>query len=317
MTDEQNHMTEFGEEQQIPTRKRRTVHEGMVATMRVVRLGEMGAFLDAETGNTSDDVLLHTQQQTAPVAVGDEVEVFLYRDPKRRLTASMRVPKMKEGQIARMKVVNVSKDGAFLDVGAERGIFMPFAEMRGRPRIGERVWAKLYTDKSGRLAVTMEVEDEMRRASKPAEGVKVGDSVTGEIYNYTDKGAFLFSRERYIVFIDNREMKTRPRVGETVTARVTFLREDGRLNASLREIKEKALVTDSDAILALMRERHGRMPYSDETSPEIIRDKFGVSKAAFKRALGRLLKEGKIEQRDGWTFMLGNGEANIEDSQKK
>lgn len=314
MTTGQNHTPESGEEQQIPTRKRRSVHEGMVATMRVVRLGEMGAFLDAETGNTSDDVLLHTQQQTSTVAVGDEVEVFLYRDPKRRLTASMRVPKMKEGQIARMKVVNVSKDGAFLDVGAERGIFMPFAGMRGRPQIGERVWAKLYTDKSGRLAVTMEVEDEMRRASKPAEGVKVGDTVTGEIYNYTDKGAFLFSRERFIVFIDNKEMKTRPRVGETVTARVTFLREDGRLNASLREIKEKAMVTDSDAILALMRERHGRMPYSDATSPEIIRDKFGVSKAAFKRALGHLLKEGKIEQRDGWTWLTGE---NIEELKKK
>ena len=288
---------------ETPVRKRRSVHEGMVAVMRVVRLGEMGAFLDAETGNTSDDVLLHSQQQTAPVAVGDEVEVFLYRDPKRRLTASMRVPKMKEGQIARMKVVNVSKDGAFLDVGAERGIFMPFAGMRGRPRIGERVWAKLYTDKSGRLAVTMEVEDEMRRASKPAEGVKVGDSVTGEIYNYTDSGAFLFSKERYIVFIDNKEMKVRPRVGETVTARVTFVREDGRLNASLREIKEKAMVSDGEEILALLRERKGKMPYSDATSPEIIRDKFGVSKAAFKRALGRLLKEGKIEQRDGWTYL--------------
>jgi len=288
---------------ETPVRKRRSVHEGMVAVMRVVRLGEMGAFLDAETGNTSDDVLLHSQQQTTPVAVGDEVEVFLYRDPKRRLTASMRVPKMKEGQIARMKVVNVSKDGAFLDVGAERGIFMPFAGMRGRPRIGERVWAKLYTDKSGRLAVTMEVEDEMRRASKPAEGVKVGDSVTGEIYNYTDSGAFLFSKERYIVFIDNKEMKVRPRVGETVTARVTFVREDGRLNASLREIKEKAMVSDGEEILALLRERKGKMPYSDATSPEIIRDKFGVSKAAFKRALGRLLKEGKIEQRDGWTYL--------------
>lgn len=297
-----------------PARKRRSVHEGMVAVMRVVRLGDMGAFLDAETGNTSDDVLLHTQQQTAPVAVGDEVEVFLYRDPKRRLTASMRVPKMKVGQIARLKVVNVSKDGAFLDVGAERGIFMPFAGMRGRPRVGERVWAKLYVDKSGRLAVTMEVEDEMRRASRPAEGVKVGDSVTGDIYNYTDKGAFFFSKERYIVFIDNKEMKVRPRVGETVTARVTFIREDGRLNASLREIKEKALVSDSDAILALLRERRGRMPYDDSTSPDIIRDKFGVSKAAFKRALGHLLKEGKVEQRDGWTFLKADGE---KESQKK
>lgn len=304
MTEEAQGAPEQLSEQEAPVRKRRSVHEGMVAVMRVARIGEMGAFLDAETGNTSDDVLLHSQQQTAPVAVGDEVEVFLYRDPKRRLTASMRVPKMKEGQIARMKVINVSPDGAFLDVGAERGIFMPFAGMRGRPRIGERVWAKLYTDKSGRLAVTMEVEDEMRRASRPAEGVKVGDSVTGEIYNYTDKGAFLFSQERFIVFIDNKEMKVRPRVGETVTARVTFLREDGRLNASLREIKEKALVSDGDAILALLRDRHGKMPYSDATSPEVIRDKFGVSKAAFKRALGHLLKEGKIEQRDGWTFLL-------------
>ena len=306
---------EPGTVSEAPVRKRRSVHEGMVAVMRVARLGEMGAFLDAETGNTSDDVLLHSQQQTAPVAVGDEVEVFLYRDSKRRLTASMRVPKMKEGQIARMKVVNVSKDGAFLDVGAERGIFMPFAGMRGRPRIGERVWAKLYTDKSGRLAVTMEVEDEMRRASKPAEGVKVGDSVTGEIYNYTDSGAFLFSRERYIVFIDNKEMKVRPRVGETVTARVTFVREDGRLNASLREIKEKAMVSDGEEILALLRERKGKMPYSDATSPEIIRDKFGVSKAAFKRALGRLLKEGKIEQRDGWTYLrAGVCEENAKES---
>ena len=288
------------------TRKRRKVHEGMVASMRVVRIGEMGAFLDAETGNTSDDVLLHGRQQTAPVKVGDEVTVFLYRDPNGRLAASMRVPKLKEGQIARMKVVNVSGDGAFLDVGAERGIFMPFAGMRGRPKIGERVWAKLYSDKSGRLAVTMEVEDEMRRASRPAEGVKVGAKVTGEIYNYTEKGAFLFSKERYIVFIDNGEMKERPRVGATVTARVTYVREDGRLNGSLREAKEKALLSDGEEILALLRERRGRMPYDDATSPEIIKEKFGISKAAFKRALGHLLKEGAIFQRDGWTFLAEN-----------
>ena len=124
----------------------------------------------------------------------------------------------------------------------------------------------------------------------------------------------MFSKERYIVFIDNKEMRIRPRVGETVTARVTFIREDGRLNASLREIKEKALVSDGDAILSLLRERKGKMPYSDDTSPEVIRDKFGVSKAAFKRALGRLLKEGKIEQRDGWTYLLGEKKENVKDS---
>ncbi|SHK75799.1 hypothetical protein SAMN05216582_11625 [Selenomonas ruminantium] len=276
-----------------------------VATLKVVRESELGAFLDAETGNTNDDILLHKNQQTAPVKIGDEVEVFLYLDPNRKLTASMRVPKMREGQIARLKVINVSRDGAFVDVGAERGIFMPYAGMRGRPQIGEVVWAKLYTDKSGRLAVTMEVEDEMRRASQPAKGVKKGQLVKGAIYNYTDAGAFLFSEERYIVFIANKEIdaNNRPRVGQVVTARVTYIRDDGRLNASLKESKEKALITDGEKILELLRNRDGKMPYSDESSPEVIRDKFGISKAAFKRALGHLIKEQRIYEEDGWTYL--------------
>ena len=283
--------------------RRRKYGPSTVARMRVARLGEMGAFLDAGTGNTSDDILLHETQQTRPVKEGDEVEVFLYLDPKRRLTASMRTPKMKEGQIARLAVINVSKDGVFLDVGAERGIFMPYAGMRGRPQVGEVVWAKLYTDKSGRLAVTMEVEDEMRRASRPAAGVKVGDHLTGAIYNYTDEGAFLFSEERYIVFIANKEMAERPRVGAVVTVRVTFVRRDGRLNASLREVKEKARISDAERILAFLMERKGKMPYSDASTPAVIRDKFQISKAAFKRALGHLLREGRIEERDGWTYL--------------
>lgn len=286
-------------------KKKRKYGPSTVATLKVVRESELGAFLDAETGNTNDDILLHKNQQTHPVRIGDEVEVFLYLDPKRKLTASMRVPQMKEGQIARLKVINVSRDGAFVDVGAERGIFMPYAGMRGRPQIGEVVWAKLYTDKSGRLAVTMEVEDEMRRASQPAKGVKKGQMVTGAIYNYTDAGAFLFSEERYIVFIANKEMnpKARPRVGEVVTARVTYIREDGRLNASLKESKEKALLTDAETIMTLLRSRNGKMPYSDESSPEVIRDKFGISKAAFKRALGHLLREKCIVEEDGWTYL--------------
>ena len=288
--------------------RKRKYGPSTVATLKVVRESELGAFLDAETGNTNDDILLHKNQQTHPVNIGDEVEVFLYLDPKRKLTASMRVPKMREGQIARLKVINVSRDGAFVDVGAERGIFMPYAGMRGRPQIGEVVWAKLYTDKSGRLAVTMEVEDEMRRASQPAKGVKKGQMVKGAIYNYTDAGAFLFSEERYIVFIANKEMnpQARPRVGEVVTARVTYIRDDGRLNASLKESKEKALITDAEKIMELLQRRNGKMPYSDESSPEVIRDKFGISKAAFKRALGHLLRENRIVEEDGWTYLKEN-----------
>ena len=275
----------------------------IVAVLTVVRESEMGAFLDAETGRTNDDILLHKTQQTEPVHIGYQVKVFLYLDPKHRLTASMRVPRLKEGQIARMRVINVTKDGAFLDVGAERGIFMPYAGMRGKLQIGEVVWAKLYTDKSGRLAVTMKVEDEMRRASVKAVDVHKGQMVKGSVYNITDSGAFMLTTERYIAFIANKEMQEHPRVGQELEARVTYVRPDGRINASLREAKEKALVSDADKILMFLQSNNGRMPYCDTSSPELIKGKFKISKAAFKRALGHLYKDGLIEMKDGWTYL--------------
>ena len=270
-----------------------------VAALKVVRMSDMGAFLDAGTGKTSDDILLHKAQQTAEVKVGDVVKVFLYLDPKKRLTASMRIPKMREGQIARLEIINVTGDGAFVDVGAERGIFMPFAEMRGRPKVGEVVWAKLYSDKSGRLAVSMKVSDEIRRASKPAENIKRGDKVKGAVFNIIDAGAFVFSEERYIVFIAKKEMPRELRIGEVVEARVTFLREDGRLDASLRAIKENALERDAEKIFAFMQRNGGAMNFHDKTAPEKIQAVFKISKAAFKRAIGHLYHERRIEKIDG------------------
>lgn len=276
---------------------------GDIVTLKVARVTDFGAFF--EPGGDNEDILLHKAQQLHEIKEGDEVKVFLYNDPKGRLTASMRLPKMREGQVARVKVINTSKDGAFVDIGAERGIFMPFAGMRGRVRAGDMVWAKLYRDKSDRLAVTMDVDDEMRRASKPAEGVKVGDQVTGSVYNFTEEGAFLLTSERYIAFLHRDEITARPKVGEEITARVTFVREDGRLNVSMRLVKEEAMTVDAENILAYLRSRGGKMPYGDDTAPEIIKEKFNLSKSAFKRALGRLLKAGLIEQREGWTYLLG------------
>ncbi len=274
-----------------------------VAELKVARVSDMGAFLDAGTGNTSDDILLHKAQQTADVSIGDVVKVFLYLDPKRRLTASMRVPRMREGQIARLKVINVTADGAFVDAGAERGIFMPFAEMRGRPRVGEVVWAKLYSDKSGRLAVSMNVSDEIRRASKPADGVKIGDMLTGAIFNIIEKGAFVFSNERHIIFIPQKEIPRALRVGEVVDVRITYLRGDGRLNGSLREIKETAIDGDAARIFKLMQSNDGVLPLNDKSPPEKIFAALKLSKAAFKRAVGHLFRERRIEK-FGDTFRI-------------
>ena len=269
-----------------------------VAELKIVRLNDMGAFLNAGTGNTSDDILLHKLQQTAPVSIGDVVKVFLYLDPKRRLTASMRVPKLREGQIARLKIINVTQDGAFVDAGAERGIFMPFAEMRGRPKVGDIVWAKLYSDKSGRLAASMKVSDEIRRASKPAENLKRGDKIRGAVFNIIDAGAFVFSEQRNIVFIAQKEIPRALRIGEIVEARVTFIRDDGRIDASLRFAKETALDKDAEKIFKFMQDSGGTINFHDKTPPDKIYAVFKISKAAFKRAVGHLLKNRRVQKID-------------------
>ena len=282
---------------------------GDVVTLTVARLGEMGAFLDAGTGNTSDDILLHKLQQTEEIKEGDKVKVYLYLDPNKRLTASMKLPKMREGQLGYVKVISVTRDGGFVDIGAERGVFLPYSQMRGHVSPNQLVWVKLYRDKSGRPAVTMRVEEDMQKASKPAEGLKVGDNVTGTVYNILQEGFFIFTTQRFIAFIHRSEVPGgRLDFGQEVTCRVTYLREDGRINCSMRLQKENALVADAEEIYSFLEKRGGKMPYSDSTPLEIIKQKFGISKAAFKRALGHLMKQGKIRQEDGWTYIIESSE---------
>ena len=278
---------------------------GDVVTLKVVRESEFGAFLDAGTGNTSDDILLHKLQQTEPVKIGDMVPVYIYLDPHHRLTASMKLPKMKEGQLGYARVLDVTRDGGFVDIGAERGVFLPYSEMRGHVSPDQKVWVKLYRDKSGRPAVTMRIDKDIVQASRKAQDVKVGDMVTGTIYNILDDGFFLFTTDRYIGFLHRSEAPAKRRLdfGEQLTCRVAHIRDDGRLNLSLRPQKENALITDAQALYDLMQKRGGRMPYCDDTPKEIIKEKFGLSKAAFKRALGHLMKEDKIYQEDGWTIL--------------
>ncbi len=285
---------------------------GDVVTLKVARLGEMGAFLDAATGDTGDDILLHKQQQTQEVQVGENVKVYLYLDPSKRLTASMKLPKMREGQLGYVRVLSVTRDGGFVDIGAERGVFLPYSQMRGHVTPGQLVWVKLYRDKSGRPAVTMRVEDDMVRAAKPAEGLKVGDSVTGTIYNILPEGFFILTTQRFLAFLHRSEVPGgRLDFGQQVNCRVTYIRGDGRINVSMRLQKENALIADAQDIYNYLLKRNGSMPYCDTTPLEIIKQKFGISKAAFKRALGHLMKEGKIRQDGGWTYIVE------QDSQKK
>ncbi len=136
--------------------------------------------------------------------------------------------------------------------------------------------------------------------AKPATDIKRGDTVTGEVYNVIESGAFVITADKNIGFIHRDETEQPLIPGVQVSARVTYVRPDGRINLSLRPLKEVGRLVDAEKILAYMQTRQGSMPYSDETTPDVIRDKFGMSKSAFKRALGKLYKDGLIEEQNGW-----------------
>lgn len=278
--------------------------ENSITDLKVVRLASFGAFLDGGTGNSSDDILLHKGQQTHEVKVGDTVKVFLYHDPHHRLTASMRLPQIPIGGLGYAEVILTARFGAFVEVGTERGIFLPHTETIGPVTVGQHIWVKLYVDKTGRLAVTMHVDEDMRNLAKPAHGIKVGGKIEGTVYNMTDAGAFIITREKWIAFLYRKDMPRDLAMGQEITGRVTFVRDDGRLNISLRQQKEKALDGDGAVLLAYLKQHGGDMPYTDKSDPADIEMAFGLSKAAFKRAAGHLLKEGKIMRAEDGTYHL-------------
>ena len=273
--------------------------ENSLVELPVTRISSFGAFLDAGTGESSDDILLHNGQQTSSVKVGDRVKVFLYHDPHHRLTASMRLPQIPVGEIGYAPVMLTTRFGAFIDVGTERGIFLPFSQMEERVEKGQYIWVKMYIDKTGRLAVTMKVDEDMRNMAVPVSGAKQGDMVKGTIYNKTGEGAFLITRERWIAFIHKDEITEPLPMGKEVEGRITFIRKDGHVNIALRPTREKSMEGDMKLLMDYMERHKGSLPFTDKSDPELIKSFLGISKAAFKRAVGHLLKTGKINIQEG------------------
>lgn len=273
--------------------------ENSIATLPVVREANFGVFLDGGTGDSKDDVLLHQGQQTQALKVGDTVKVFLYHDPHHRLTASMRLPQIAINGIGYAPVMLTTRFGAFVDVGTERGIFLPFSQMIGRVEEGQSIWVKLYEDKTGRLAVTMHVDEDMRRISRPFEQVKVGDKVSGTVYNETGEGLFLITRNRNIAFLHRSEIPKNFQMGMEIEGRVSYIRKDGHVNLSLRPQKEHAMEGDMALLVAYMEGHKGVLPFTDKSDAALIKNALGISKSAFKRAVGHLLKTGRITMTEG------------------
>ncbi len=264
---------------------------GKKQTLTILKRTDFGVYL-GEKDNPQERVLLPKKEVPAEAEIGDELEIFLYKDSKDRLIATRREPAVTLGEVAVLKVAQVTSIGAFLNWGLEKDLLLPFKQQTAKVREGQTCLAALYIDKSERLCATMNVYPYLHTDSP----YKKDDHVTGTVYQISGEfGVFVAVDNRYSGLIPKKEAAGRFFIGDTIQARVTEVKEDGKLDLSAREKAYLQMDEDAENIMQVIEEYDGVLPFSDKASPEVIRREFGLSKNAFKRGVGRLLKEGRVE----------------------
>ena len=271
---------------------------GEVQDLVIVKQVEFGVYVAPESAVQDAEaikeqkILLPNKYVPEGKSVGDHVEVFVYRDSKDRLVATTLQPKLAMGQVARLRVAQVGKFGAFLDWGLEKDLMLPFKQQKKRVSEGEEVLVSLYIDKSDRLCATMNVYHDLRTDSP----YQKDDRVTGTVYEISQNfGAFVAVDDIYSGLIAQKELYGDVRIGETISARVLQVKEDGKLDLSIREKAYLQIADDAEKIAELIDRFGGALPFNDKASPEVIKRETGMSKNEFKRAVGNLLKNGRIK----------------------
>ncbi len=263
---------------------------GEIQKLQIVKKVDFGVYLGVE-GEPEEKVLLPKKQVPPEAETGDELEVFVYRDSKDRLIATTARPGLTLHQVARLRVAQVGKIGAFLDWGLEKDLLLPFKEQTKPVSAGEEWLVALYIDKSDRLCATMNVYPDVKIISS----YKKDDRVTGTVYEISRNfGAFVAVDEQYSGLIPRQELYGEIQVGDTVNARVTAVKEDGKLDLSIREKAYLQIAEDAERVMQVIDSFDGVLPFNDKASPEVIRREMQMSKNEFKRAVGNLLKAGRI-----------------------
>jgi len=277
---------------------------GTITILRVSHEAPFGYFLTAG----EEEILLHQNDMTrTELSEDEEIEVFLFQDRQGRLAATMELPSITINSFDWAKVEEVKREmGVFVNIGINKGMLLSKDDLppleQVWPQVDDEVYCTLEIGKNGRLFIRLAKEGDLQDIAKSADKSLFNKNVTGRIYRTLHAGSFIFTDDGYLGFIHASERKEEPRIGQKVTGRIIDVKEDGTINVSLLPRKHEAMDDDAGKILAYMETRNGAMPYWDKSQPDDIEARFGMSKGAFKRALGKLMKEGKVYQEAGWTY---------------
>lgn len=278
---------------------------GEVVTLTV--LEEQGSRYILTNGDI--EIPLNASEVTEQLVAGDKVEVFLYADRRGDLQATAAIPHVKQGEYGWARVLKVTREGAFTDIGTSREILvraedLPVIEDLW-PQPGDHLFITLRVDRNGELFGRLITEEKVNELYEGALEEQFNKNVIARPYRLLPVGSFLLGVENpFRIFVHHSEMKAEPRLGQDVSVRIIDVKEDGSLNGSMLPRKHERLGEDAEKIFSYLESVGGKMPFGDKSSPEEIQEMFNMSKGAFKRALGTLMKAGKVKQQDGWTEAL-------------
>lgn len=256
-----------------------------------------------------NEIFVNASEFEKPLEEGDTVEVFLYMNRRGELSATANLPNMTCDTFGWARVIRIDeKEGAYVDIGSSFEVLVNKADLpRVKtlwPKTDDELYMTLRMDLGGNIFARLATEEKVQELILEAPATVFNRNLQARAYRLLPVGSFFLSTpENYRIFVHHTEREQEPRLGEKVEVRIIDVREDGTLNGSLLPRKEERIGDDAETVYRYLADVGGKMPFTDKSTPDEIKEMFGMSKASFKRALGKLMKEGKATQSDGWTSL--------------
>jgi uncharacterized protein len=256
--------------------------------LKIARISASGAFLSSDAG----EILLPGRLVPKGADPGSLLNVFIYVDSEDRLTATTRKPRAVVGDFAILKVKDNVTVGTFLDWGLEKDLLLPFGEQTAPLRRGEEVLVYVYLHSSGRIAASARLE----KFLKPADGTLAeGAEVELLVYAFSDLGAKVVINKTFGGLLFRNELFIDPACGERLRGYVKKIRDDGKIDVTLRAGGIREAASDREVILDALKAHNGLLPLSDKSTPEAVAGLLRMSKKSFKKGIGGLYKEGLVD----------------------